>query len=436
MDPRRILITNGYSWCNKGDAAIAIATLTLLRKQWPQTKITVVSLTPEIDGPHYRRYGAEVTKDFFSDSRLSKNSLTKILKLAKTVLQVGVSIISYRVGVDIRNILPADKYEILRKYLEAELIISSGGGFLNDSYGSIFLLQLFQIFVSVSLKKPTIICAQSIGPMKGRIHKFIVRMILSKADLITVREKLSKVLLAKMKVAAPVYVTADMTFSLDQPAKACSNRLLSGKAPPIVGITVQKWVYPGSSSPSKEYENYVKVLASFIDHFTEEKNATIFLIPQVIGPKEDDDREAARDVSQWVKHKEKIVVLESDCSPFEIIHLIGQMDLFVGTRMHSNIFSLMSSVPTVAVSYQPKTDGIMKMLGLEEWVIPIEELTFQRLVKKADKAWNERVRLKHEIARALKPVKKLALLNVQLIKRVWEEKSASMGPRTRKDGIL
>jgi colanic acid/amylovoran biosynthesis protein len=423
MYPRRILITNGYSWFNKGDAAIAIATLILLKKQWPQTEITVVSLTPEIDGPHYKRYGAEVTDDFFSDSLLSKNSLTKILKVAGTALQVGVNIMFHKVGLDIKKVLPANKYDILRRYLEAELIISLGGGFLNDSYGSIFLLHLFQIFVSVSLKKPTVICAQSIGPMKGRIHVLFARMILSKADLITVREKPSQISLTKMKVTAPVYITADMTFSLDLPAKTSSNRLRQGKTPPFVGITVRRWVYPGSPNPTEEYENYVRVFSRFIDHLIEERNATIYLIPQVIGPKDDDDRMVARDVSRKVRHKKGIVVLESDYSPFEIIQLIAQMDLFVGTRMHSNIFSLMSSVPTVAVSYQHKTDGIMNMLGLKEWVIPIEELTFQRLVKKADEAWNERVRLKHEIARAVKPIKILASLNAKLIEHVWEEKS-------------
>jgi colanic acid/amylovoran biosynthesis protein len=42
--------------------------------------------------------------------------------------------------------------------------------------------------------------------------------------------------------------------------------------------------------------------------------------------------------------------------------------------MHSNIFALTLGLPTVAISYDPKTDGIMAALGLSEYVIAASAL--------------------------------------------------------------
>jgi colanic acid/amylovoran biosynthesis protein len=43
------------------------------------------------------------------------------------------------------------------------------------------------------------------------------------------------------------------------------------------------------------------------------------------------------------------------------------------------IFSLTSGVPCIAIEYEHKTRGIMRDLGLEEWVLPIADVTHTRL---------------------------------------------------------
>jgi colanic acid/amylovoran biosynthesis protein len=48
--------------------------------------------------------------------------------------------------------------------------------------------------------------------------------------------------------------------------------------------------------------------------------------------------------------------------------MYGGLDLLVGTRFHSVIFAMTASVPVLAIEYEHKTSGIMKDLGLDEWV--------------------------------------------------------------------
>ena len=79
-----------------------------------------------------------------------------------------------------------------------------------------------------------------------------------------------------------------------------------------------------------------------------------------------------------------LILLDYDFHPREIKYLYSKMDLFIGTRMHSNIFSLSNKIPTVAINYEHKTKGIMKMLELYEYVIDINEITPDSLIEKVD----------------------------------------------------
>ena len=54
-----ILITNAYSFYNKGDAAIIIGMLKTIRKIYPKAKISILSATPDIDEKYYAQYQAE-----------------------------------------------------------------------------------------------------------------------------------------------------------------------------------------------------------------------------------------------------------------------------------------------------------------------------------------------------------------------------------------
>ena len=69
----------------------------------------------------------------------------------------------------------------------------------------------------------------------------------------------------------------------------------------------------------------------------------------------------------------------------EIKGIWARCDLFIGTRMHSNIFALGGGVPTIAVSYLHKTTGIMEGIGLEAWVIEIDKFTATDALKLADR---------------------------------------------------
>ncbi|MNN85513.1 colanic acid biosynthesis protein [compost metagenome] len=96
-----------------------------------------------------------------------------------------------------------------------------------------------------------------------------------------------------------------------------------------------------------------------ISHISTNYNASIYIMPQVIGPGPDNDLLISREVFQEVRNIDSVHLVDHDLTPEELKYLYSKMDLFVGTRMHSNIFALSEHVPCVAISYDLKPDGIM-----------------------------------------------------------------------------
>jgi colanic acid/amylovoran biosynthesis protein len=84
-------------------------------------------------------------------------------------------------------------------------------------------------------------------------------------------------------------------------------------------------------------------------------------------------------------------------SPKLIRSAYGFMDIFLGTRMHSNIFAISQGVPTLAIAYLYKTTGIMQDLGLNEWTVDIKGLDAESLTYMLIRLWNSRYKVKQKI---------------------------------------
>jgi colanic acid/amylovoran biosynthesis protein len=166
-------------------------------------------------------------------------------------------------------------------------------------------------------------------------------------------------------------------------------------------MTVIRW---GAQNPrftrQAEYEAACARAARF---FIEQHDGQVVLFPQVWGPSvSQDDRVAARRVAEHLHDLNRVVfMIEDPLSPDLLKAVYGLTDLFVGTRMHSNIFCLSEGVPVIAIGYQPKTRGIIQMVGLERWMIDIERVSGQALIGLLEALWNERDSVREHLRRTI-----------------------------------
>jgi coenzyme F420 hydrogenase subunit beta len=116
------------------------------------------------------------------------------------------------------------------------------------------------------------------------------------------------------------------------------------------------------------------------------KNAHIVLIPHVISSLDwnYDDRWANEQLYKLLKNREHVALIKGDYTPSELKGLIGQCDIFIGSRMHANIASLSQGIPTLAIGWSDKYSGIMRRLGMLEYVCHYKTLTFEEVQSKVD----------------------------------------------------
>jgi len=64
----------------------------------------------------------------------------------------------------------------------------------------------------------------------------------------------------------------------------------------------------------------------------------------------------------------------------DILTLLPQLSLMIGTRLHANILAVLSGIPTLGISYRPKVKSFFTQNKLDEFCINIDEI--EKLVPK------------------------------------------------------
>ena len=393
------LITNLCTRLNKGDAGIVLGIIDSLHREFKNPHISVSTFTPKIDRELYKKYNVTVVRNLIGSPRYNdpfkktKNILLWGIMLLMIYTKLWAVLHLYNITKKILFLNEKDT-NIVNEYINADVIISCGGGFLLGGFGSV--IHMLNILSGIILHKPVVIYSQSIGPFYYKPLEKFVRYLLNRTTLIFVREEISKKYLQSIGVTKEIYISPDAAFNLpitnsDNISSIFTKYNLTNKK--LVGVTVRNWSFPGYKNKKQKLKNYIFSVSRLIDYLISVYNFHIIFIPQVILTKEvmtenidrlSDDREVAKIVYQNIKNKDKVDIIIEDLSPGEIKKLIGTTEIFIGTRMHSNIFALSMNVPTLAIEYLPKTRGIMRMLDLEKYVCDINNISFDELKEKVN----------------------------------------------------
>ena len=389
----KILITNVYSYKNKGDAAIVVSLIKEIRRAFGQDA-DILAQTADIKHDE-GKYDVPVTQSLLWTllSRVRDDNIFKRLYVPiKGIYSLSLYLLFVNMfHKEFRFLLNRDMKQFIDENKQADLVIACGGGYLRTAHGSVretilLFVTCLNFLTAKYLGKQVYLYSQSIGPVHGALQEKMLKFTLNRVDIVQPREDVSVAYLQKLGIKAQVVPTADAALLLGGTG-VFPDRVATLDAQKMhVGLTVRKWFKDKAQLVA--YENAV---AQNIDYLVEKHNAQVFYIPQVIAENfGDDDRIVAKEVWEKVKNKDAFTVVDADLHPFEVIGLCGAMDIFIGTRMHSNIFSLISKVPVVAIEYEHKTRGIMRGLGLEDLTIDIKDVTPQTLQQRIDLLLNNK----------------------------------------------
>lgn len=364
----KIMISGYYGFNNTGDEAILKSMVGAFKEKVPQIKITVLSQSP-----------------------LQTSQVYKVKAINRLHL-----------------------IDILRCLRNTDLFISGGGGLLQDSTGKgwSILYYLGLILVAKIVKVSVMIYAQGIGPVNKQINKKLVKWILNKVDLITVRDNPSKELLENLEVVKPsIYVNSDPVFLLKK--KNLNNvidshpfiqQLINSDDRPLIGVSVRE--YKGNGLDSK------RIFAQVADYLIEKYKAKIIFFPF----KFDEDVHISEEILSLMRNKAEVLKIKLE--PEELLSVLSRLFLVVGVRLHSIIFSSMANIPFIAFNYDPKVKYFVEDLGLSEVLLETgESISLKNIQKKIEYIRENNDKIKDILLEKANNLEEKALVNNELVFR-------------------
>ncbi len=408
-----VVITNGWHDDNKGDCGIVLSMIESLRSS--AKSFTIIS---EFSAKDYRFKNAyrhvlaeypdvkiipsswpiypviKFDNIFISTCKLDKifdKILIKyrILNQQRIITQCMETMTSIVNGLDIKaDSLPNQFKELFTVLKNADAVISKGGSFIfsGTAIQDAFRLArvLYPLYIAKILRKKVIFFPQSFGKINGDLSKSIALPLL-RASKVFVREKLSENYLKEQFNINSEYLPdvacylSNKTELSNQFTIKLDNLSKDGKI--LIGLTVRDWVFANGR------EAYVKSIVGIMKGVAERYKSVMFVfVPQVTGPvRFEDDRVMIKRVVSMIDGslRKKILFSIGDYSPYTLKVIYKKLNVLIGTRLHSLIFSFTVGVPGIAIAYsENKTHGFYKEIGCEDLVFNIDKLPISEFVEK------------------------------------------------------
>lgn len=400
----KILIVNLHSSRNAGDDLLTRVTVQQLLGSFAGAELVLSMNDPaSYEGPG-TAVGAFMTWFRRQHDPISlRHYFLFLFLLVETIL---VAIALRLVGQSALRLAPHRHRPLLAAYFTADLVVSSAGNFLYTSGrgGLTFVVAIYTMFFAWLLGKPLYTMPQTIGPMGRSWERRLVRLAANRARWLFVRDSFSVAELACLRLAHDRFTAVpDLAFAFPHSPPEIGKRLLERyglsfpATRPLLGVTLMNW---GAQNPAfGNQEGYETAVAHVIRTFVTVQGGQAVLFSQVCGPTilEDDRIPARRVQKQLADLGTAVIFIEEEANTEELKAAYGLMDVFIGTRLHSNIFAISEGVPAVMIEYRYKTRGVMQMLELERWVIDIQDVQATNLTTLFQQLWDERTAVKQHI---------------------------------------
>jgi polysaccharide pyruvyl transferase WcaK-like protein len=225
-------------------------------------------------------------------------------------------------------------------------------------------------------------------PIRSRTGAAFLRLLLRRAELISVRDVPSRDELLRLGVDKQVTVTGDSALFLspDEPDTGLrklsdcgvdTSRPMVAVCPRALSIDYRRHYHEPLSR--REIVGVRRAIARVAERLVEDGREVVF-VPMHRAPY-DDDLSEIRAITGLMRGRPPRVV-DVGMLPGEAMAVLGRMGLVFGLRLHSLIMAAAQGVPVVGVDYDPKIRGFMELVGLGNLVCGIND---------SDEAYFERV---------------------------------------------
>lgn len=250
-------------------------------------------------------------------------------------------------------------FSIIKAIFKTNILISGGGSLLqNKTSNKSLYYYLFILITAKIFNKKTMIFAQGIEPVKGKINELILKNTLKTADFISVRDKNSLNYLEKMKIKG--ILTTDPVYRLLQDKKINKNK---------DGLIIQLRQY------SRMDDNLLQILAKSISKNFKEKI-------KIISFEDKFDKEICEKFQKYLSNYNlnSEIILQKPID--ETIEIINNSKFMISTRLHGAISAHALKTKIFTLNYDEKLKTLCQELNISN--IDIFNYTNKEFEEKID----------------------------------------------------
>lgn len=339
-------------------------------------------------------------------------------------------------------VLPADFQDVqflhgkpilLIKAIFASCFIIWGGGQLLQGNRSRIKIPFWvaKIVLLKLIGKKIIGLGQDLGPFRKKTDRYLAKTAIACTRVFTVRDvESSKIMKTSPQVSQKIFLTADPALIIGTK----TTKPFNNKKSPTIGISLRytyhhhhNRIIPFQFLPEKvrnkyiytnQYQCYLEKITYICDKITTSLKADIVFLPMYYSPWETDITLAASILSM-MGNKKQATIFQAQHSVIELWHLFQDLDLFIGTPMHSTIFSTANLVPSLALYYEPKGLEYFKLIEQRKRAFCFDDMLSangeKKIWKNIELLWLERNQVHKELKRIIPRIKNQAMSNINYL---------------------
>jgi len=231
------------------------------------------------------------------------------------------------------------------------------------------------VALAKALGKKVVFYSVGVGPVYTWKGRKTVRWLLSKADMITLREEASRDIIAQLGLPERYTMAADPALNqqISPPDIQTMQRTLDDAVGtgPRVAINLNAYIdsWTGQGKGKLSQDTFCREIANAANHLARAWGyGLIFICTQFM------DETVIEEVVKRLDAGARAGLLKNRAyNHRQLMAAMGLCDFMIGMRLHCQILSVAAGTPCLALNYAPKVRNFMEMAGLADYVMDFDE---------------------------------------------------------------
>ena len=396
-----------------------------LRSYMPDVEITLLTIEISKDQKFEEKVGVKLLRHPWSGPPRKYSGVIAAFRIFLEFWRCSM----YRIaGIFNKRIKkPYDQYDI---FIDGTLdqFNDADSGWRSSVVGLLNIFFEWGIF-----RKPTATVPNDIGPFTTKYTRWLARVILSRLDIVALRNKASYEYCEQLGLNKQrIYLTGDMAFLLEPVPEQKVKLMLQEEGviedlTPLIGFSANltemvSYSFAESMPEMERARKYIWLMASLINYVKHKLNGEVCIIPHDVN-----DIKLSLMIYEQLDNKTGVNLLRGEYLPDEIKGIISNCDIFISCRLHAAIAATSKGVPTLSIAYSAKYYRIIgEALGQGEYIVDIRNREPKELLvelkSKIDSLWENRDKVRLVLKERVKTVQYQAMLYGKIIKELMERK--------------